>query len=85
MSSISVIGSGNMASAIGALAVKGGNAVEVVGRDAVKAAALARELGGGATAGTWGAVPAGEIVILAVPWTAARSGFGDARILRTRS
>ncbi|MFZ0225370.1 MAG: hypothetical protein WA622_09830 [Mycobacterium sp.] len=31
MSSISVIGSGNTASAIGALAVKGGNAVESLG------------------------------------------------------
>ena len=31
MSSVSVIGSGNMASAIGALAVKGGNAVESLG------------------------------------------------------
>jgi 8-hydroxy-5-deazaflavin:NADPH oxidoreductase len=40
MSSISVIGSGNMASAIGALAAKGGNAVEVLGRDTAKAAAL---------------------------------------------
>jgi predicted dinucleotide-binding enzyme len=66
MSSISIIGSGNMASAIGALAVKGGNAVEVMGRDAAKAAALARALGNGATAGTWGTAPAGEIVILAV-------------------
>src|SRR4051794_24347367 len=66
MSSISVIGSGNMASAIGALALKGGNAVEVIGRDAAKAAALARALGDGATAGTWGAAPAGDIVILAV-------------------
>ncbi|MCW2519929.1 MAG: reductase, partial [Mycobacterium sp.] len=44
MSSISIIGSGNMASAIGALAVKGGNAVEVVGRDAAKAATLASAL-----------------------------------------
>jgi predicted dinucleotide-binding enzyme len=66
MSSISVIGSGNMASAIGALALKGGNAVEVIGRDAAKAAALAPTLGDGATAGTWGAAPAGDIVILAV-------------------
>ena len=31
MSSISVVGSGNMASAIGGLAVKGGNAVEGLG------------------------------------------------------
>ena len=81
MSSISIIGSGNMASAIGALAVKGGNAVEVIGRDADKAAALARELGGGATAGTWGAAPAGEIVILAVLFDSAVpivSHYGDA-------
>jgi predicted dinucleotide-binding enzyme len=65
-SDISIIGSGNMAGAIGALALKGGNAVEIVGRDATKAAALAQALGDGATAGTWGAAPAGDIVILAV-------------------
>ena len=81
MSSISVIGSGNMASAIGALAVKGGNAVEVMGRDAAKAAALASALGNGATAGTWGAAPAGDIVILAVLFDNAVpvvSQYGDA-------
>ena len=81
MSSISVIGSGNMASAIGALALKGGNAVEIVGRDAAKAAALARALGGGATAGTWGAAPAGDIVILAVLFDSAVpvvSEYGEA-------
>jgi predicted dinucleotide-binding enzyme len=81
MSSISIIGSGNMASAIGALAIKGGNAVEVVARDATKAAALAEALGGGATAGTWGATPAGEIVILAVMFDSAVpvvSQYGDA-------
>jgi predicted dinucleotide-binding enzyme len=80
-SDISIIGSGNMAGAIGALALKGGNAVEIVGRDAAKAAALAQELGGGATAGTWGAAPAGDIVILAVLFESAVpvvSQFGDA-------
>lgn len=80
MSSISIIGSGNMAGAIGALAIKGGNAVEVLGRDAAKAAALARELGNGATAGTWGGAPAGEIVILAVFFDSAVpvvSQYGD--------
>ncbi len=66
MSSISIIGSGNMASAIGGLAVRGGNAVEIISRDADRAAALASELGNGAMAGTWGAAPAGDIVILAV-------------------
>lgn len=66
MSSISIIGSGNMASAIGALALKGGNTVEIAGRDSAKNASLARTLGHGATVGTFGAVPAGDIVILAV-------------------
>jgi predicted dinucleotide-binding enzyme len=81
MSSISIIGSGNMASAIGALALKGGNAVEVIGRDAAKGEALARSLGDGATAGEWGGAPAGDIVILAVLFDSAVpvvSHFGDA-------
>jgi predicted dinucleotide-binding enzyme len=81
MTSISIIGSGNMASAIGALALKGGNAVEIVGRDAAKAAALAAALGDGATAGTWAAAPSGDIVILAVLFDSAVpivSQYGDA-------
>jgi predicted dinucleotide-binding enzyme len=81
MSSISIIGSGNMARAIGARAAKGGNDVEVASRDAAKAEALARLLGGGATAGQFGAVPVGEIVILAVPYASAVpvvDQYGDA-------
>ncbi|MEV4241651.1 NAD(P)-binding domain-containing protein [Nocardia sp. NPDC049737] len=81
MSSISIIGSGNMAGAIGTLAIKGGNTVEVIGRDAAKSAALAKTLGGGATAGTFGAAPAGDIVILAVLFDSAVPAvheFGDA-------
>ena len=66
MSSISIIGTGNMARTIGALAVAGGNTVEVMGRDQSKAADLAKALGGGATTGEWGAVPAGDIVIVAL-------------------
>jgi predicted dinucleotide-binding enzyme len=66
MSSISIIGTGNMARAIGALAVAGGNTVEIIGRDRSKAAELAKALGGGATPGEFGAVPAGDIVIVAV-------------------
>ena len=66
MSSISIIGTGNMARTIGALAVAGGNTVEVMGRDQSKAANLAKALGGGATTGEWGAVPAGDIVIVAL-------------------
>jgi predicted dinucleotide-binding enzyme len=81
MSSISIIGSGNMAKAIGTLALKGGNTVEVLGRDADKAGALARALGNGATAGTWGATPTGDIVILAVLFASAVpvvSEYGEA-------
>jgi 8-hydroxy-5-deazaflavin:NADPH oxidoreductase len=66
MSSISIIGTGNMASTIGALAVAGGNTVEVIGRDRSKAAELAKTLGGSVTAGEFGAVPAGDIVIVAL-------------------
>jgi 8-hydroxy-5-deazaflavin:NADPH oxidoreductase len=71
MSSISFIGLGGMGSAIAARAVAGGNSVEVIGRDAAKAKGLAASLGGGATAGTFGTVPAGDIVVLAVPYTSA--------------
>jgi hypothetical protein len=66
MSSISIIGTGNMARTIGALAVAGGNTVEIMGRDQSKAADLAKALGGSATTGEWGAVPAGDIVIVAL-------------------
>jgi hypothetical protein len=55
-----------MARTIGALAVAGGNTVEVMGRDQSKAADLAKALGGSATTGEWGAVPAGDIVIVAL-------------------
>jgi 8-hydroxy-5-deazaflavin:NADPH oxidoreductase len=68
MSSITIIGTGNMARVIGALAVAGGNTVEVMGRDQSRAADLAKALGGSATTGEWGAVPAGDIVIVAVPY-----------------
>ncbi|HTQ17953.1 NADPH-dependent F420 reductase [Mycobacterium sp.] len=66
MSSISIVGTGNMARTIGALSVAGGNTVEVIGRDQSKAADLAKALGGGATTGKFGAVPAGDIVIVAL-------------------
>lgn len=66
MGNISIIGTGNMARTIGALAVAGGNTVEVIGRDQSKAADLAKALGGGTTAGQFGAVPAGDVVIVAL-------------------
>ncbi len=80
MSSISIIGLGNMASALAGRALAGGNAVEIIGRDRAKAKELAAALGG-ATVGTAGAAPAGDIVILAVPYPSAAavvSEYGDA-------
>src|ERR1700712_136546 len=71
MSTISIIGSGGMAGAIGGLAVKAGHPVEVMSRDPVKAQALAGQIGGGATTRTFAAAPAGDIVILAVPYAGA--------------
>jgi predicted dinucleotide-binding enzyme len=71
MSSISIIGSGDMAAAIGGLAVKAGHAVEVIARDAGRAGRLSDKLGEKATTGRFGGIPAGAIVILAVPYSAA--------------
>jgi predicted dinucleotide-binding enzyme len=80
MSSISIIGLGNMASALAERALAGGSAVEIIGRDPAKAKELAAALGG-ATVGPYGTAPAGDIVILAVPYTSAEavvSRYGDA-------
>src|SRR6202158_6013791 len=81
MSTISIIGSGGMAKAISGRIAKAGHTVEVVSRDPTKARALADKLAAGATPGTYGAAPAGDIVILAVPYGSAAAvvaEFGDA-------
>ncbi|WP_341520048.1 NAD(P)-binding domain-containing protein [Pseudomonas sp. G.S.17] len=81
MSTISIIGSGGMAAAIAGRAAKAGYIVEVVSRDPAKAQALADQLAAGAITGKYGATPAGDIVILAVPYTGAASvvaDYGDA-------
>jgi 8-hydroxy-5-deazaflavin:NADPH oxidoreductase len=81
VSSISTIGNGHMARIPGTLAAEGSNAVQVTGRDPAKAAGPASALGRGATAGTMGTAPAGDIVILAVLYASAApvvSQCGDA-------
>jgi len=81
MSSITILGSGNMARAIGARALRGGNTVEIMSRHADDAGALVRRLGSGATTGEWGATPSGDVVILAVLAGGAVpvvSGYGEA-------
>lgn len=76
MSSISIIGTGNMASTMAGRALAGGNTVEIIGRDPVKAKELAAALDG-ATVGTAGIAPAGDIVILAVPYTSAAAVLSE--------
>jgi len=77
MSTISIIGSGGMAAAIAGRTAKARHTVEVVSRDPTKARALADKLRAGATTGTYGAAPAGDIVILAVPYTSAAAVVAD--------
>ena len=81
MSSISIIGTGNMARTIGARAVAGGSTVEIMGRDQSKAADLANALGSGARTGEWGTAPAGDIVIVSLLYDAVVpvvTQYGDA-------
>jgi predicted dinucleotide-binding enzyme len=69
-----------MASTLAGRALAGGNDVEIIGRDPIKAKELAATLGG-ATVGTTETAPAGDIVILAVPYAGAVavvSEYGDA-------
>ncbi|BBX02558.1 NADP oxidoreductase [Mycolicibacterium moriokaense] len=76
MISISIIGVGNMARALADRALAGGNAVEIIGRDPVKAKELAAALDS-ATVGTAGSVPAGDIVVLAIPYAGAKAVVND--------
>ena len=68
MSTISIIGSGGMATAIGSLAARAGHTVEVMSRDPAKAQALAVRIGDGARTAIFGTEPAGEIAVLTVPY-----------------
>jgi len=83
---ISIIGAGNMARGIGTRLVAGGNAVTVSGRDEAKARELAKELqaskpGAKAEAATSEAALANDIVVLALPFAAARD-FASANAAR---
>ncbi len=71
MTTISIIGSGNMAAAIGTRAAQHGHTVELLSRNTAKAQTLAHQIGSRATVGTFGARPAGDIVIVAVLYASA--------------
>ena len=81
MSTISIIGTGGMATAVAGRIAKAGHTVEVLSRDPAKARVLADKLSAGATTGTYAAAPTGDIVILAVPYGSAAAvvaDYGDA-------
>jgi len=71
MTTISIIGSGNMAAAIGTRAAEHGHTIEIMSRDTAKAQALADRIGTAAIVGTYGARPAGDVVIIAVLYAGA--------------
>lgn len=68
MANISVIGTGNMGSAIAGIAAKGGASVQIVARDAAKAQQLAAQVGG--TSAAFGDALTGDLVVLALPYPA---------------
>lgn len=70
MTDISILGTGTMARALAARALAAGRSLQILARDGSKAAALATELGHGATTGTLDETPAGRLVIAALPYQA---------------
>ncbi|PFG42335.1 hypothetical protein ATJ88_0992 [Isoptericola jiangsuensis] len=66
MASISIIGTGNMGSAIARLALAAGSDVQVVARDGAKAEGVDPA----ATAATFGDALTGDVVVLALPYPA---------------
>ncbi|MGY4857615.1 NADPH-dependent F420 reductase [Cryobacterium sp. AP23] len=70
MTSISIIGAGNMGTAIAGIAAKGGASVQLLAQDAEKTAAAAAALGASVVAGAAGDALTGDIVVLALPYPA---------------
>ncbi len=71
MTTVSILGSGNMARGIATRALAGGNQVQILARDPEQSTNLAGELGGAATSGAIGDSLTGDVVVLAVPYAAA--------------
>jgi predicted dinucleotide-binding enzyme len=80
MTDITIIGSGNMARAIGTRAVAAGRELQILDRTPDNAAKLAAELGGNTTSGGLGDIPDGDIVVLALYFGPAKevaTHYGD--------
>ena len=70
MTSISIIGAGNMGTAIAAIAARGGASVQLLAQDAEKTRTAATQAGASVVAGVVGDALTGEIVVLALPYPA---------------
>ncbi|MEW1859788.1 MULTISPECIES: NAD(P)-binding domain-containing protein [unclassified Streptomyces] len=70
---ITIVGAGKMARGIGTRALAGGHRVRLVDNTRAKADALAADLGGGASGADFDALDGADIVVLAVPFEAAKS------------
>jgi predicted dinucleotide-binding enzyme len=80
MTDITIIGSGNMAKAIGTRALAAGREVQILDRTPDNASRLAAELGGNTASGGLNEVPSGDIVVLALYFGPAKevaTHFGD--------
>ncbi|WCI07821.1 NAD(P)-binding domain-containing protein [Arthrobacter sp. OVS8] len=80
MTDITIIGSGNMARAIGTRAVAAGRSLQILSRSPEHAAKLAAELGSDTTSGGLGDIPEGDIVVLALYFEPAKevaTHYGD--------
>ena len=70
MTSISIIGAGNMGSAIAAIAATGGATVQLLAQDAEQTTAAAAAAGASVVSGAVGDTLTGDIVVLALPYPA---------------
>jgi hypothetical protein len=77
MTTLSILGAGSMASAIAAVALKGGANVQILARDPQNSAAAASALGSRAIAGRFGDALTGDIVVLALPYGAVADVVGQ--------
>ena len=68
MTSITILGAGNIARAVAGIAAAGGNPVQILARDPQKAAEAAAATG--ATSGALGETATGDVVVLALPYPA---------------
>jgi 8-hydroxy-5-deazaflavin:NADPH oxidoreductase len=80
MTTISIVGAGNIGRAVATRALAAGYDVQLLVRNRENGGSLAGELGGSVTVDSLGASIAGDLVVLAVPYSAAAeaiSALGD--------